>query len=314
MRCTSPRQAGYKSDGVTVTFSAREYGREFIGWQVPCGKCLSCRLEYAREWAVRCVHEAQMHAHNSFITLTYSDDRLESPKLNYGHFQTFMKDLRSYLDGAGIDHQIGFFVTGEYGDIRKRPHWHACLFGYDWTLVPEKFNQPSYKYSNERGDKIYESDFLSHVWDRGIAEFGSVTFESAGYCARYAAKKLVHGNDQDHEFHPVSKKSSKYAIGKSWLEKYYRDVFNYGRIVLEDGSQCGVPRYYERWFKEHHPEEWLCYIREVKYPAIDKAIAKQPEPAHINRPLGKRNPLTHDEVRNIILESKFNQLQKHLKL
>ena len=40
------------------------------GFNLPCGQCWGCRLQHSREWAVRCMHEAQMHEHNSFITLT----------------------------------------------------------------------------------------------------------------------------------------------------------------------------------------------------------------------------------------------------
>ena len=69
----------------------------------------------------------------------------------------------------------------------------------------------------------------------GNTELGSVTFESAGYCARYSAKKLVHGKDDEHDFNPISKKSSKHAIGKTWLEKFWPDVFNHGHLVLPNG-------------------------------------------------------------------------------
>ena len=40
--------------------------------QVPCGQCIGCRLERSRQWAIRCIHEAQLHSKNCFITLTYS--------------------------------------------------------------------------------------------------------------------------------------------------------------------------------------------------------------------------------------------------
>lgn len=43
---------------------------------LPCGGCIGCRLERAQAWAVRCVHEAQMHEANCFITLTYDDEHL----------------------------------------------------------------------------------------------------------------------------------------------------------------------------------------------------------------------------------------------
>lgn len=309
MRCRFPLDMGYCDDGVTTTFSKKLFSKELIPWQVPCGKCLECRLEYARQWAVRCVHEAQMHDDNSFITLTYNDENVGDGRLRYEDFQLFMKRLRRSLH----EERVSVFVTGEYGDLRKRPHWHALLFG--WR--PEDL---VFKYSNERGDRVYSSERLSHLWTSGISEVGSVTFESAGYCARYAAKKLVHGRDADHDFQPISKKSSKYAIGKKWLEKYWRDVFHHGRIVLPNGDMCSIPRYYEKWFKENHFSEWLCYVREVKYPMIAKQIMLRDLDTKAyyenvdERSVGKEWPLTSKEIQSVILETNFNLLQSYLKL
>ena len=31
---------------------------------LPCGRCVGCRLERSRQWAVRCMHEASMHMFN----------------------------------------------------------------------------------------------------------------------------------------------------------------------------------------------------------------------------------------------------------
>ena len=28
---------------------------------LPCGQCVGCRLERSRQWAIRCMHEAQLH-------------------------------------------------------------------------------------------------------------------------------------------------------------------------------------------------------------------------------------------------------------
>lgn len=300
MRCTRPLKCGFQADGKTLSFSSKNASNEYASFQLPCGKCLQCRLEYGRQWAIRCIHEAQMHENNCFITLTYDDDHLKSDKLIYSDFQNFMKKLRKLQDDP-----IGVFVTGEYGEKTKRPHWHACLFNW----MPKDAN---YKYSNERGDQVYESETLKKLWPNGISEFGSVTFESAGYVARYAAKKLTHGKDQEHDYHPISKKSSKNAIGKKWLEKYYTDVFNYGKIVLPDGKTCGIPRYYEKWFQKNHPEEYLNYLQTVKYPMIQQ-LNDNKEPEQIrswNRPLS----LTRNQVKEYIVNEKFKLLQKHLKL
>lgn len=310
MQCTSPRKVGFQADGKTLAWSSKTLSLEYATFQLPCGKCIECRLEYGRHWAVRCVHESQMHEENSFATFTYSDQHLASPRLVYRDFQLFMYKLRKIKKG------IGFFVTGEYGELNKRPHWHAIIF--NWAPRDQ-----TYLRSNERGDKIYTSEHLDRLWGKNDPrlrpnEIGAVTFESAGYCARYAAKKLVHGHDDAHDFHPISKKSNKNAIGKKWLERFWPDVFSYGRCVLRDGSETSIPRYYEKWLKENQPEAWLRYVTEVKLKKCEIAAAKSDLAKRdwIDRLFAKpyRYPKSPDEVRKIITEDKFRKLQAHLKL
>lgn len=320
MRCTSPRTVGFKSDGKTIAWSRKDYSKEFSTFQLPCGKCLNCRLDYARQWAVRCVHEAKMNgSNNCFITLTYSDENLSSDKLYYVDFQNFMKRLRKKFPNT----EIGVFVTGEYGDKKKRPHWHALLF--NWRPSDEK-----YFYSTDRGDKVFSSRILGPkneqelndwknwdqkpLWTFGKCEFGEVTFESAGYCARYAAKKLVHGND-GHGYEPISKKSNKHAIGKKFLEKYHDDIFNYGELVLKDSQGIvrpvgAIPRYYEKWLQKHHPEKWVRYVTEVKVKKEKEAVEKAARD-QATRPYTNSKAMA---VALITLENVKNRLFKFTKL
>lgn len=314
MKCTSPRSVGFQSDGTTIAWSEKTISREYAGFQLPCGKCIECRLEYARQWAVRCVHEAQMHEKNAFITLTYSDEHLKSPKLIYSDFQNFMKKLRKTQNEP-----MGLFVTGEYGEKTKRPHWHAIIFNY-WP------SDSVFHSTSDRGDKLYSSENLDRLWGKNDNSkrpniIGEVTFESAGYCARYSAKKLVHGHDGAHDFEPVSKKSSKHAIGKKWLERFWPDIFSYGRCLLRDGTETSIPRYYEKWFKENYPIEWAYYVTEVKIQkcALAREKAEKIKQEYIdmvqsrNR-LHKKNPKSPLEIRRLITEDKFRKLQEHLKL
>lgn len=311
MRCRSPRTVGFQPDGKTISWSQKTYSKEYATWELPCGKCLECRLEYARSWAIRCVHESKMHEDNCFITLTYDDDHLGDARLNYRDFQLFMKRLRF----AFPNQQIGVFVTGEYGEITKRPHWHACIFNW----APK---DAEYKYTSDRGDKVSSSEVLTKLWGKGIAEFGSLTYESAGYCARYAAKKLVHGDD-GHEFEPISKKSSKHAIGKRWLEKYWPNIFNYGELILDGRPVGAIPRYYEKWLQKHQPAAWEKYVTETKQKKMDRARDRARDEKDLeiraNALRKSRNPFaahqrTRTEARVAILDQKFKQLQEKLKL
>lgn len=342
MRCTSPRTVGFNSDGKTLCWSPKRYSKEFATFQIPCGKCISCRLENARQTAVRCVHEASMYENNSFITLTYSEENLKSEKLQYLDFQKFTKDLRTKLFQDLLNKifpnqpqklqrslwntfskerkkelyepiRISIYVAGEYGDKKKRPHWHALLFNW-------RPNDLVLKYTSDRGDQIYSSTILDSLWPHGISELGSITFESAGYCARYASKKLAHGKDGTHNYEPISKRSSKNAIGKKWIEKFWPDVFNHGYIVLPNGTTCGIPRYYEKWLKRYKPAEWTHYITTTKNKIMEGArlkeekISNEEKLTNLKRSGLKGLQIKRTHAKNRILQQKFDNLQKHLKL
>lgn len=317
MRCLSPRTVGFLADGKTITWSQKNYSKEYATFQLPCSKCIECRLEYARQWAVRCVHEAKMYENNSFVTLTYSDENLKSSKLQYKDFQDFVKRLRYDIwqrtpNYEKEQNRISIFVTGEYGELRKRPHWHALIF--NWR--PDDL---VHHYTNDNGDRVYTSATLDNLWTHGNTEVGSITFNSAGYVARYAAKKLVHGKDDEHDYQPVSKKSSKNAIGKKFLEKYWKDIFNYGKCILEGGQQIPIPRYYEKWLQKNQPEAWENYITKIKAERVARAEAKNKldklNEARINskRHFSKGGQVTDLEMKKVIIEQKFAQLQQHLK-
>ena len=147
--------------------------------KIPCGQCIGCRLEYSRSWAVRCCHESSLHIFNSFITLTYDPSHLPvDGSLNIEHFQKFMKRLRKKLHPL----KIRFFHCGEYGDLTRRPHYHALIFGYAF---------PDRKlFKKSKSGDLYTSELLTKVWGLGHASVGDLTFESAAYVARYIMKKV----------------------------------------------------------------------------------------------------------------------------
>lgn len=317
MRCTSPRTVGFKADGKTISWSPKTTSKEYAEFQLPCSKCIECRLEYARSWAVRATHEAQMHPESCFITLTYSDTHLKSPKLIYKDWQNFMKKLRKTVPQA-----IGVMVVGEYGEKTKRPHWHAILFNFD-------FKDKVFLRENELGDKLYTSKTLEQLWGKNDSEqkpneIGNVTFKSAGYVARYSTKKLVHGLDDNHDFHPIFRTSSKHAIAKKWLETYYLDVFSYGHVILNNGQSCPIPRYYEKWLKKEHPDVWINYLQTSKEQKLKTALEKSAHEKRLDKTQRSEladqygylapAPQTKQQARRAITKQRFELLQSKLKL
>lgn len=218
---------------------------------VPCGKCSGCRLDYSRQWAVRCVHEAQMHEANSFITLTYRDECLpEDRSVSKRELQLFFKKLRKAVG------KIRYFACGEYGDKNRRSHYHAIVFGYDF---PDKR-----LYSKRLGNLYYRSELLESLWDKGFSTIGHVSFESAAYVARYVMKKRKPGSTEEQEeenrrhYEVVDEETGEVfqiepefclmsrnkGIGYEWVRKYHGDTDK--DFVTVHGVKMSLPKYYDK--------------------------------------------------------------------
>ena len=316
MQCINPLKAGFDRSG-DISYNYKKIDKELACFAFPCRKCLPCRLNIAREKAIRAVHEAKVHKDNIFLTLTYNDDHVGDGRLNYFDFQLFMKSLREHHTRGIKDNDlkkemaISYMVTGEYGDLTKRPHWHAIIFNY-------RPADSKHLRTSDRGDEIFTSQTIQDLWGKGNIDFGAVTLESAGYVARYAAKKLTHGKDQEHDFHPIHKTSSKHAIGKRFIERFYKDIFSKGYVVLDNGEKAGIPRYYTDWLKTHDVNYYKYYLFNVKPSLAELAINKEQQELSelytesITATGGF--PLTKTQIRLAYLKQKFEQLQKRIKL
>ena len=261
MQCYTPLKAQRcrSADGLYY-ISFKDFNPESIqDLKLPCGRCMGCRLERSRQWATRCMHEAQLHNQNTFITLTFNEEKINN---NYtlvkSDFQNFIKRLRKLYYSPKFQAQypnfhkgkIRYFHCGEYGDDFSRPHHHACLFNCDF---PDK----KLHKKNKDGDNLYTSEILQSLWqDNGYAYIGNVTFESAAYVARYCTKKITGKKADEYysgrtpEYMTCSKNP---AIGKQWLEQYLSDVFPSDEIIMR-GKKMRVNRYYEKYLEKTDPE------------------------------------------------------------
>lgn len=235
---------------------------------LPCGRCIGCRLERSRQWAVRIMHESQMYDFNCFITLTFDDEHLlkECPtgSLSKRHVQLFMKRLRQ-----STEREVRFFACGEYGENFERPHYHFCLFNYNF-LDKEL-------HSIKNDNRYYCSNFLSKLWPFGFNIISDLTFDSAAYVARYCTKKITGDKAEEHyrgrqpEFALMSRKP---GIGYRWLEKYGKtDVWTHDEVVI-DGHKCKPPRFYDKKLEALDP------VKFASFKEKRRELAKQRESEH----------------------------------
>ena len=258
MPCYHPL-TGYKSRVVnptgkrSIVFDVSQGFRD-MPVELPCGQCIGCRLERSRQWAVRCMHEASVYRDNCWITLTYDPKFLPKDcSLNVKHFQDFFKRLRRKFGS-----NIRFFHCGEYGDEGGRPHYHACVFNFDF---------PDRRYwKSVNGYKYYVSQELNDLWGMGHTCVGDLTFETAAYTARYIMKKVT-GKNALHHYNNinlvtgeiVSERRPEYVtmsrrpgIGRGWFDRFYGDIMINDSVVVK-GKEMSPPKFYFNQFEVFFP-------------------------------------------------------------
>lgn len=237
---------------------------------IPCGRCMGCRLERSRQWAVRIMHEASLYADNCFVTLTFDDEHLAKMcpggTLVRKHCQDFLKRLRRRFDSP-----IRTYYCGEYGDLLQRPHYHFCLFNCDFG--DKKLH------SVRNGFNYYVSELLSELWPFGHSLVTDLTFESAAYVARYCTKKVTGDEAADHykgRLPEFGQASLKPGIGSGWLDRFGRsDVWSYDEVVVR-GAKCKPPRYYDKRLERIDPGAY----EEMKRSREENASERESDNTH----------------------------------
>lgn len=217
--------------------------------QVPCGTCFLCRQEYARQWAVRLMHEASRHEKNAFITLTYDEKNAPTDGgLHYDDLQKFWKRLRKRHG------KLSYYAVGEYGDRTHRPHFHACVFGMDFADQALTIRQAP--------QRLYTSMALQQAWGKGLVSAGAITFETARYTASYVMKKLGEKktyrrlDEETGELialeQPRALMSRNLAL--AWWKEWKQGVIDHDRVVVQ-GRPQKPPKAYDQWLKGHDEEK-----------------------------------------------------------
>ncbi len=286
--------------GRSIEFSHKAKGK---GVTVPCGRCIGCKLERARQWAVRIMHESSMHDDCVFATLTYDPKFYpENGSIDVPTCQLFLKRLRSQVSPV----RIRFFLCGEYGELMARAHYHIIIFGYGF---PDKVSIGT---KNEYEE--FRSDLLDKTWGLGFCSFGSVTFDSACYVANYATKKITGPKAKAHykgrvpEFLLMSRRP---GIGRSWIDEFASDVYPSDEVIVR-GRQCRPPRFYDEVFKKKHPAvmEAIVEKRELAAEELEHFVAKSGTPYCVAPGRNYRRLAMRERVAKAKLSLKSRQLER----
>lgn len=169
--------------------------------------------------------EACVHRESSFVTLTYSPEKLPpGGNLVPRDVQLWLKRLRKSISKISSDLKLRFFLCGEYGDRTWRPHYHACLFGVGVSL----------------------ESTIRASWPQGFVTVYEFDRKMAQYTAGYVVKKMTRRDDPRLEGrHPeFARMSLRPGIGAGAMEVLKGPLLTPSgvRAFLSDGLNGDVPQ------------------------------------------------------------------------
>ena len=250
--------------------------------EIPCGKCIACRLTYSKEWATRCVLEAKQYQNNYFITLTYSPEKVPINEelgnliLKPKDLQNFMKRLRKYYEQHFNFQGIRFYACGEYGSTTQRPHYHILAFNLPiFDIVPLK--------RTNTGEQLYYSQTVEKIWGNGNVWIGEVNWNTCAYVARYIMKKQKGPDAEKHyeengEVPEFVRMSRRPGIGQKYFEENYQKIYECDEIIIQKKNKKGKieaqsvrpARYYDKLYDQLNPEN-MAIIKEARLKAAIEA-------------------------------------------
>lgn len=241
-------------------------------YTVPCGMCLSCRVDKVNQLTDRAEYELCKYSCGAFVTFTYDDPHLYAD--NNVFYSTKKKqilsslskyDCKKFLDRLNkIVHaefkkhgfnplcrpDYKYLIVGEYGEngqVFDRCHYHALFFGLDYAFCERLFWK---------------------AWNyKGSIQVGSIRNGGIGYCLKYLDKQVFgkqafykydyYGMERPFQFH-----SSRFGEG------LYRDQLDYIRKHNGNyrwhGVDKPVPSYYKNKFLIIEDKKFDYMVRKYK--------------------------------------------------
>lgn len=217
-------------------------------YNLPCGRCTSCKIQIAKEWALRCALELPYWEKSIFTTLTFNNENNIDPSIHKAEFQKFVNDLRN--DCRKDNRKIKILGAGEYGNNSMRKHYHAIIYGIG-TEDEKHYIGTDETYTSEKG-------LIEENWLKGNVFNGFVTYNSARYVASYVFKKYY--DDLEEQVYksigletPFQYTSG--GLGKSYYNEWKNNIVNRGYIMF-NGVKHNIPRYFLRLYEKEAHNMW----------------------------------------------------------
>lgn len=253
--------------------------------EIPCGHCIGCTLDKAKEWATRIYLESKKHTLYYFTTLTYNEEHYHEKRDFKRDLQLFLKRLRK-----NTGEKIRYFAQFEHGERKGRGHFHLILFF-------DKDPKDKYRFLKKNANHdYYSSEQIRKAWQMGndVTVISREPNEAINYVSRYCLKKT--GEDG---FHMQSQ-----GIGENGINEITKD-HSYILIHMKGQThKAKIPIY----LKTKLPDKLKDQIKEKSRLWIMTKYF-EPKPENEKEITGKEE-LLEEKTRNIIAKNKTKLARK----
>ncbi len=238
---------------------------------VPCSKCPPCMKRRTSGWSYRLVKEGERSKSALFVTLTYDTQSVPITEKGFMNLdktdvQKFFKRLRKLSK-----EKLKYYVCGEYGSKKMRPHYHIILFNANKEMIVK-----AWMLNNKPLGTIY---------------IGQVTDASIGYTLKYMTKKgkipLHFNDDRQKEFSLMSKKMGDNYITPNIIKWHKEDLEKRMYVNIPGNKKIAMPRYYkDKIYNELEKQkisDYILKISEIETKKLEEELGEQYEKIMVER-------------------------------
>lgn len=220
-------------------------------FNIPCGRCLNCRVDKMNELTDRCEYEYINYGCGAFVTFTFDDYHINPymfvdsktgqivASLNKKCLKDFLNRLNKLVHKYNKKYGLTpfcrpdykYLCVGEYGEngsVFDRPHFHCLFFGLDFAMC-ERLFWKAWQY-------------------QGSIQVGAIRNGGIGYVVSYLDKQFYgYESFLKYDYHHLQKPFQVHSLGLG--EGLYKSQLKY--IKEHDGNynwhakDKPVPKYYK---------------------------------------------------------------------
>lgn len=221
---------------------------------VGCGKCMECKKQKGRGWAIRMQEDIKHNKNAKFVTLTFNEEELTK--------------LKQELDYTGyeLENEVAKLAVKRFRERWRKKygksirHWLVTELGGGRT---ERIHIHGIVWTNEKKEEIEQKWKYGMVWQ---GEY--VNEKTINYIVKYVNKI-----DEKHkEYESIILTSA--GIGKDYLKTRNSKRHGYKKgetkeeYVTRTGNKIGMPSYWRNkiWTEEERNKLWTEKLNEeVRY-------------------------------------------------